>query len=187
MRQLSVISDPDVQILASLSATLAPDYARDADDPWVGSPFEWILRVPSRTKGAIGEALVAGWAATKGFDVVRSRNSDADRVINGQRIEIKFSTLWANGGFKFQQIRNQQYDYCLCIGLSPFDAQAWLLPKSVLEEHVIGIMGQHTGAGGSDTAWIGFKADQPYWWMDDYGDRLGDVATLLATNGRGQY
>lgn len=54
------IDDPDVQILATLSGTLAPDYARAADDPWIGSPFEWILKVPSRTKGAIGEALVAG-------------------------------------------------------------------------------------------------------------------------------
>ena len=113
------IGDPDVQILVALATTLAPDYVRSDDDPWIGSPFEWILRVPSRTKGAIGEALVAGWAATKGFDVVRSRNSDADRVINGQRIEIKMSSLWKSGGFKFQQIRDQDYDFCLCIGISP--------------------------------------------------------------------
>lgn len=181
------IFDPDVQILAALSSTLAPDYVRPEDDPWIGSPFEWILRVPSRTKGAIGEALVAGWAAAKGYDVVRSRNSDADRVINGHRVEIKMSTLWKSGGFKFQQIRDQEYDYCFCIGISPFDAQAWLLPKPLLLERVIGHMGQHTGAGGTDTSWLGFQADYPYDWMEPYGDRLFDVAKLLETNGPGFY
>jgi len=181
------IVDPDVQILAALSGTLAPDYARAADDPWVGSPFEWILKVPSRTKGAIGEALVAGWAAAKGYDVLRSRNSDADRIINGHRIEIKMSSLWASGGFKFQQIRDQDYDYCLCIGISPFDAQAWLLPKPLLRERVIGHMGQHTGAQGTDTAWLGFPGNSPYDWMAPYGERLGDVARLLGENGRGPH
>lgn len=181
------IDDPDVRILATLSGTLAPDYARAADDPWIGSPFEWIRNVPSRTKGAIGEALVAGWAAAKGFDVVRSRDSDADRIINGHRIEIKMSSLWTNGGFKFQQIRDQNYDYCLCIGISPFDAQAWLLPKAVLLERVIGHMGQHTGAAGTDTAWLGFDSTSPYDWMAPYGGRLGDVARLLDENGRGAY
>ncbi len=94
---INKIADEDVRILASLSAAIAPDYKVADDDPWLGSPFEWILRVPSRTKGAIGESLVAGWAAAKGFDVTRSHNSDADRIINGQRIEIKLSTLWKNG------------------------------------------------------------------------------------------
>lgn len=181
------ILDPDVQVLATLSTALAPDYAPPVNDPWADSPFEWILRVPSRTKGAVGEALVAGWAAAKGFDVTKAPNSDADRVINGQRIEIKLSTLWKNGGFKFQQIRNQRYDYCLCIGISPFDAHAWLLPKSVLLEHVIGHMGQHTGATGADTSWLSVRPDKPYDWMEPYGARLTDVAALIKSNGRGGY
>ena len=179
------VTDSDVAILASLATALEPDYAAKADDPWIGSPFRWILSVPSRTKGAIGESLVAGWCAAKGFDVVRARNSDADRIINGHRIEIKMSTLWATGGYKFQQIRDQEYDYCFCLGVSPFDAHAWLLPKSVLREYVIGHMGQHTGAAGADTAWLGFPAQRPYDWMKPYGGRLGDVAELLSTNGRG--
>lgn len=102
-------------------------------------------------------------------------------------MEIKLSSLWKNGGFKFQQIRNQQYDYCFCIGISPFDAHAWLLPKDVLLEYVIGHMGQHTGAAGTDTSWLGFQRDQPYEWMKPYGARLSDVARLLDSNGRGSH
>lgn len=183
MRQFPNISDPDVQTLAHLATLMAPDYV--PSDAWAGSPFEWILNVPSRTKGAVGEKLVAGWAATKDFDVTKPPSSQADRVVNGHRIEIKFSTLWRTGGYKFQQIRDQNYDYCLCLGLSPFDAHAWLLPKSVLKEYVIGHMGQHTGASGADTAWLGFQAGDPYEWMAPYGDRLADVAALMQSNGRG--
>lgn len=181
------IQDQDVQILAGLASAIAPDYARSNDDPWLGSPFQWILSVPSRTKGAIGEALVAGWCAAKGFDVVRSRTSQADRIIHGHRIEIKFSTLWESGGCKFQQIRDQDYDYVFCLGLSPFDAHAWLIPKTVLQQHVIGHMGQHTGAGGSETGWLGFQSGSPYDWMAPYGGRLGDVALLLSKNGKGPF
>lgn len=181
------IVDPDVQILAGLSTALQPDYAPPATDPWEGSPFRWILGMPSRRKGAIGEALVAGWCAAKGFDVIRARNSDADRIIHGHRVEIKMSTLWTNGGYRFQQIREQDYDYCLCLGISPFDAHAWLLPKDILREYVIGHMGQHTGAAGGDTAWLGFRVDKPYAWMEPYGPRLGQVARLIALNGEGSY
>lgn len=174
------IEDPEVEALALVAAALESDYLPSTNDPWAGSPFQWILTLPSRSKGAVGEALVSGWCAAKGFDVVRSPDSEADRVIAGQRVEIKFSTLWKSGGFKFQQIREQNYDFCLCLGLSPFDAQVWLLPKSVLREYVIGHMGQHTGAGGRDTAWLGFQAEEPYAWMEPYGERLADLSALLS-------
>ena len=72
--------------------------------------------------------------------------------MNGQRIEIRMSSLWKSGGFKLQQIRDQDYGFCLCLGISPFDAQAWSLPKSVLRQYVIGHMGQHSGAAVTDTA-----------------------------------
>lgn len=187
MVQIPEILDPEVQVLASLSLSMQADYVTPDDDPWLGSPFAWILTQPSRSKGAIGEKLISGWCATKGFDVVRSGDSEADRIVEGHRIEIKFSTLWKSGGFKFQQIRDQDYAYCLCIGISPFDAQAWLLPKDVLRQHVIGHMGQHTGATGTDTAWLGFQAMTPLSWMAPYGGTLAAVRDLIALNGRGPH
>lgn len=182
-----LITDPEVGVLADLAGSLAGDYASAVDDPWLGSPFQWILSLPSRSKGAVGEALVAGWCATKGFDVVRTGDSEADRIIEGHRVEIKFSTLWKSGVFTFQQIRDQDYSYCFCIAVSPFDAQAWLLPKAELRQYVIGHMGQHTGARGADTAWLSFKAGSPYDWMAPYGGRLSDVRELIVRNGRGPH
>ena len=64
---MSRITDPDVLILASCAATLQSDYAEE-DKEWAGSPFAWIKTRPSRQIGVIGEKLVAGWLATKGFD-----------------------------------------------------------------------------------------------------------------------
>ena len=115
------ITDPDVRILASIATSLEGDYAAD-DAAWVGSPFAWIKTRPSRQVGKIGEQLVAGWLASRGFNVSRSGDSEADRVVEEKRIEIKFSTLWKGGGYKFQQLRDQDYDLVVCLGVSPFDA-----------------------------------------------------------------
>lgn len=185
MSNRTQIHDPDVHMLAQLAQSLAEDYQKN--DRWAGSPFEWILSQPSRSRGAIGERLVAGWAATKNFDVTRPPNTQSDKVIHGHRIEIKFSTLWKTGMFRFQQIRDQDYDFCFCLGLSPFDAEAWLLPKHILEEYVIGTMGQHTGASGTDTAWLAFPSGKPYEWMKPYGGRLRDVAELFQEMTIGPY
>ena len=129
------IEDPEVRWLASLGATLREDYVNvEQDRLWKDSPFDWIRPLPSRRKGKIGEQLVAGWCAAKGFDVTAAGDSDADRVIAGQRVEIKLSTLWANGIYKFQQLRDQRYAHVICVGISPFDAQCWVIPKAVIWE-----------------------------------------------------
>lgn len=114
-----MIMNPEVGILAGLSLALQAEYQSE-NDAWDGSPFAWIKTRPSRQIGAIGEKLVAGWLAARGFNVVRSGDSEADRVIEGKRVEIKFSTQWANGGYKFQQLRDQRYDLAICLGVSPF-------------------------------------------------------------------
>lgn len=175
-----IISDPDVQILAGIAGTIQADYARPDEDPWAGSPFAWILACPSRQKGAIGEQLVAGWCAAKGLNVLRSGDSEADRVIEDRRTEIKFSTLWQSGVYKFQQVRDQRYEQLFCLGLSPFDAHAWVIPKDVLYDYVIGHTGQHTGASGTDTAWISFPAHSPPAWIRPFGGRLSQAFSLLA-------
>lgn len=173
------IRDPDVRLLAAIASTLEPDYIHEEEDPWRDSPFGWIKTRPSRQRGKIGEQLVAGWCAAKGFDVVRSPDAEADRLIEGRRVEIKFSTLWKSGVYKFQQIRDQNYEYAICLGLSPFDAHCWVIPKSLLRRHVIGHTPQHMGRRGSDTAWLSFEASNPAKWLSSCGGRLAKAARLL--------
>ncbi len=176
------IRDPEVRILAGLSQALQVEYTSENRD-WEGSPFEWILSHPSRKKGAIGEKLVAGWLAARDFNVTRSPDSDADRVIEGKRVEIKFSTLWANGGYKFQQLRDQDYELAICLGVSPFDAHCWVIPKTDILRlwKVEGrIASQHGGAAGTDTAWIDVRVANPPPWLEAYGGSLSDGLAALS-------
>ena len=181
----SRISDPEVQMLASIAATLEGDYVRKwIVDPWAGSPFAWIRTRPSRQSGKIGEQLVSGWCAAKGLDVTASGDSEADRVIAGRRVEIKFSTLWESGLYVFQQIRDQDYEYAVCLGVSPFDAHCWAISKDVLRQHVIGHTPQHTGKDGKETFWIRFPVGAPPAWLSACGGALAQGFEVLRSMGR---
>lgn len=176
------IRDRDVQGLAALSQILHQEYQAETD-VWQGSPFGWIKSRPSRQVGAIGEKLVSGWLASRGFNVARSESADADRIIEGARIEIKFSTLWANGGYKFQQLRDQDYDAVICLGISPFDAHCWVIPKRDIirlwrEEGLI--ISQHGGKESHETAWIGLDPQSPPKWIRSYGGTLAQAVERLS-------
>lgn len=167
----------DYELMASASQKLFGEVARS--DTWSGSPFEWIRAVPSATKGRVGKVLVTEWARSVGLFVAGAPDGKGDRWINGHLVQIKMSTLWDAGFYKFQQIRDQDYAYCLCLGISPFQIHAWLLPKNVIKEHVIGQMGQHTGSGASETSWLEVRPGVAHEWMSGYGDTLESVRLTL--------
>lgn len=175
------ITDPEVHLLASVASTLHADYD-ESDLAWEGSPFAWIRTQSSRARGAIAEKIVAGWLAAKGFNVCRSPDSEADRIIEGLRVEIKSSTLWAHGVYKFQQFRDQDYDLAVCLGISPFDAHCWVIPKGILMEKWgddDGLRPQHGGRSGTDTAWLSFTPGQEPDWLRAHGGRLAAAIQRL--------
>ena len=99
--------------------------------------------------------------------------------MEGFRTEIKFSTLWANQSYKFQQIRDQDYQLLVCLGVSPFTAHAWVFEKEFLVSNtglVTGLSHQHGGAEGRDTAWLSVSPTDVHPWMDAYG---GDLAAAI--------
>jgi hypothetical protein len=151
---------------------------------WKGSPFEWILNLPSASKGKLGKRLINQWCALKGLSVTNSPDSEADMIVNGHRVEVKFSTLWENGIYKFQQIRDQNYDYSVCLGISPYDAQCWVISKSILKSNVIGHMGQHTGRGGQETAWFTILPSNPPLWLNGCGGTLDQAYLVLKSLSR---
>lgn len=126
--------------------------------------------------------MVSGYLACKGFDVIRSPDTEADRIIGGQRVEIKMSTRWKGDFYKFQQLRDQNYNFAICLGISPFDAHCWVLPKEeILKRWRTGdIQSQHGGAAGSDTAWLHVKIDSVPEWLDQWGGRLSTAVRLIA-------
>lgn len=167
-----LIRNEDVRILANIAAGLHIDY-ENHDGAWDGSPFAWIKTRPSRQVGKIGEQLVAGWCAAKELNVVRSPDSEADRIIEGQRVEVKFSTLWAGGFYAFQQIRDQHYDVLLCLGVSPFDAHAWIIRETDIPFHRLDH--QHGGARGRDTWWIRVNPRTPPSWLGEQRGTLSEI------------
>ena len=168
--------------LEELSQQLSASYA-DEDLEWRDSPFAWIKSRPSRQRGKIAEELVAALCDAAGLRVARSPDSDADLIVEGVRVEVKSSTLWKNRRYKFQQLRDQNYAIAICLGLSPFSAHCWAIPKHVLLQNwdagSIGIGSQHGGSAGTDTAWIDLEPLHPPPWMQPYGGSLEEgIATF---------
>lgn len=176
MRKKSIA--PEFELLSSAANFIRPEFERGTSI-WSGSPFEWVLALPSGSKGKLGKRLVYQWCAIKGLSIDSSPDSQADMLINGHRVEIKFSTLWAAGIYKFQQIRDQEYEYAVCLGISPFEAHCWVTSKSLLKRHVIGHLGQHTGISGRETAWFSVNPQNPPKWLASTGGTLEQAYSVL--------
>ena len=169
---------PEFELLASAANFIRPEFEKDKS-PWAGSPFEWVLSLPSASKGKLGKRLVYQWCALKGLSIDSSPDSQADMMINGHRVEIKFSTLWEANIYKFQQIRDQNYEYAVCLGISPFEAHCWVISKKILKQYVIGHMGQHTGSTGQETAWFAVNPQSPPSWILPCGGTLEQAYKVL--------
>lgn len=179
----SSVRDPEVQLLAAIATALKPD-CEDTDSQWLESPFGWLKQRPSRQRGAILEKIVAGYFVANEFDVVKSPDSQADRIIENIRVEVKSSTLWKSGIYKFQQLRDQNYDVAICLGLSPFDAHCWILPKETIMRNwgnAEGLSSQHGGVGGSDTAWLSISPTRVQDWLVPYGGALSQSIEVFRT------
>ena len=173
--------DELLRSLAEISAELESQRS-SSEGEWVQSPFRWFRRLPSRSRGAEGENLVAAWCERLGYAVGPTGDSEADRMIAGRRVEIKLSTLWANGRFKFQQIRDQDYEIMICIGLTPRleDVQIWAIPKETLMKRPVGVSGQHSGADATETLWLDVRIDSPPPWLAQWGGDLDQAEAVLA-------
>ena len=169
---------PEFDLLASAANFIKPEFER-ASSAWGGSPFEWATKIPSASKGKLGKRLVYQWCAIKGLSIAGSPDSEADMLINGHRVEIKFSTLWEANIYKFQQLRDQNYEYAVCLGISPFDAHCWVISKSILKKFVIGHLGQHTGSAGQETAWFEVNPKSPPDWLVTQGGTLDQAYKVL--------
>jgi hypothetical protein len=144
---------------------------------WQHSPFRWLVEgIPSRTIGKIGEELVLRFCKKYGIAVKKVGDSDADLLINNRRVEVKFSTLWRNGKYTFQQIRDQNYEFIVALGVSPNTAHCWVIPKDDAWNNADK---QHGGQRGSDTRWIRIDPKNPPDWLKKYGGDLNSALKRL--------
>jgi hypothetical protein len=165
-----------VDACAAVGATYQ---ASDDSNPWESSPYKWLRDLSSRKKGAAGEKIIEKWLSANGCILTAPGSSQADRRVNGHPIEIKLSTEWENGIYKFQQIRDQSYEHIILFGVRPQALNVWCVPKAVILEKATG---QHTGSSAKETLWLSFLADECPTWLSAYGgDSAAGLAAILAT------
>lgn len=150
-------------------------------DIWKNDPFQFVFNFPSRSRGKFGENLLSAFLTRKGCTVDRPTNTDYDLLLNKKyKCEVKFSTLWQTGKYVFQQIRDQDWDFLLCLGISPnATANFWYARKDIYKE----LRGQHTGGKGLETKWIHIRPNDSFEKLQG-GDLSVGVKGFLTEIGR---
>lgn len=156
------------QAVAQNKADFTPN-----EDAWAGSRYAYLRTLQSRRRGAAGEALVENLLRSLGYQVARTKDTHADRKVTGTggetRIEIKFSTEWEGGWYRWSQFRDQDYDWVVLVGISPHAARIWVIPKDVVLAHA---EGQHSGADATETFWMAVDVNNIPEWMNEWGGDL---------------
>ena len=177
MNRARNIAEPDFNHLSGSASELEAHYRARMPD-WQGSPFAWIATCPAARRGAVGKQLISSLLENRGFPVRPCPGRGADRIVNGNRIAMKFSMMWEEERYVFQQIRDQNYDFLFCLGVCPFEAHAWAFTRNFLLENrgrLEGFTFQHRGRQGVDTAWIHVEPTNPHPWLEPHGGTLQDA------------
>ncbi len=165
---------PDFLMLASTASYLQKDL-EEMSDLWKDSPFEWVLQLPPRSKGMLARRLIAAWCGSKNLFAERAKDSREILIINGIEYAIKFSMLWKNGTYQFQQIKSQGPDYILCFGISPFEAHCWIFDREYAITHG---KQQHKGANGAEY-WLAISPNNVPDWVKGHGGTLDETIQII--------
>ena len=76
-------------------------------DPWHNTEFEGYRYVGNKQKGAWGEQVASHMLETMGCKVEPPTNAGHDRIIDGKKVEMKFSLATTNN--KTHQIQNDSF------------------------------------------------------------------------------
>jgi hypothetical protein len=153
---------------------------KEDDDFWKDSPFDYIRRLPSRTRGTIGQTLARSVFENYGYKP--TKRPDCFEV-NHKVVISRFSMLWETGDWKFQQIRDTPFELLFCLGVLPDSVSAWLIPKdelylpdgSLTEREGWGR--QHGGKTGKEDAWlVATPTDIPKW-LGDFGGNISKISS----------
>ena len=125
---------------------------------WCNLHFGSILSMPSGTKGALGKKLVTVFLEKEGCRVESVSGRSRDKLINDFRCQIKLSTLWEHGDYKFQQVKNTKCNFLLCLGISSNNIHFWYAKDNFWNQ----LPGQHTGERASETKTLTHPLTEAY-------------------------
>lgn len=163
----------------SVSAPYKLKIAED-DEFWKDSPFYYIRRLPSRTRGTIGQTLARSVFEEYGYSPTKRVNSFE---VKHKNVISRSSMLWETGDWRFQQVRKTAFDFLFCLGLYPDNASAWLIPRDELYlkdgslTERVGWERQHGGKSGKEDAWLVVHPENVPPWLGDFG---GDISKIAA-------
>lgn len=155
--------------LIDITNDLLPQYPDT--HAWDNSPFAWILHLPPGSKGVIGRSIASGLLQSYGLTPMATGHR---LTVNAQGILVRIAMAWDTGVMKFQNMRDEDYEHVLCIGLLPQSAQAWFIPKTEIWQgnqirtDNAGISGQHEGAD----AWLSINPSTVQSWVQPYGGTI---------------
>jgi hypothetical protein len=100
------------------------------------SPLSFVLMLAPRTRGKLGEMLLARFAAHAGLKTSKAGSVAYDLGVGSACCEVKFST---EDPPRFQQVRDPRqpdgtlkYDYIVCISARPHGLVYWMIPGAAL-------------------------------------------------------
>lgn len=155
-------------------------YQQELDsDPYDNSEMKLFKDMSSRKKGSAFEKLVSELLVENGYLVTKPNSSNHDRIINNKKVEIKGSLGWVSPDgkithYRFQQIRDQDYDVVLFAFFTPTELILKVATKRICMEQlsVQNELGEfpHNQHGGkkvnSGTFFIDTLPDQCDWMVD---------------------
>jgi hypothetical protein len=137
-KQNSVADDPEMDFAAGEREALIElrqTLKQIAEWP-PESPVSFVLMLAPRTRGKLGEMLLARFAAQAGLVVSKAESVAYDVGVGTARCEVKFST---EDPPRFQQVRDPRlpdgslkYDYIVCLSARPHGMVYWLVPAPAL-------------------------------------------------------
>lgn len=135
---------------------------------YVGTQFEWVLKLSSRGRGVVGERYIGILAKSLGFWVESPRKNTGDVNINGVDVEVKFARICESGAVVVNQIRPQDYQYVAIVLMSPSNIEIFTVEKT----RILGLStGQHTGSEAKETFKYSRKNYEAV--VQDIGDTSG--------------
>jgi hypothetical protein len=123
-------SDGEIRALRDLRASLKQVAEWPPD-----SPLSFVLMLAPRTRGKLGEMLLAQIARDGGVTIGKAESVAYDVRLGQARCEVKFST---EDPPRFQQVRDprddgaRKYDFLVCISGRPHGLVYWLIPADAL-------------------------------------------------------
>lgn len=113
------------------------------------------------------------WASVSGKNL-ENHGVDNQRFLSSKGVvyQVKSSTMWKTGRYRFQQFRKGPYDHVIMLGIAPRDMHIWVVPKNVVETHISGSNGRHTGARAAETDWYEVDPNAVPGWLQEWGGTL---------------